>query len=229
MKLPIPSLFLAITVWCASIETHAALVPIAARSALGMNADSVDWLALGPEFATPSNPFAITSADGLNLTVSKASAGPFERVDEGGFGWLGNFTVGDALLWASLTPGPLTIDFGTGVLGAGLQIQNDALGAFTATVEAFDASNVSLGAFSFNGNSTQAEDGSAIFVGVLGTTADVRRITFDVSGSSSFAVNRVSIAAAVPEPGTALGAGMACLFLIGSRRRAGETPAKSAD
>lgn len=194
----------------------AALTPVATRPGLGSVLDFVSWSSLGAEFTTPANPFSISSVGGLSLTVGKTSAGTFERVDEGGFGWTGNFALGDALLWTSLTSGPINIDFGTSVFGAGFQIQNDSLGAFQATLEAFDFSNASLGSFTFNGTSTQAQDNSAIFAGVLSTSSDVRRLSVNVTGSSSFAINQVTIAA-IPEPGTAL-FGMACFATLAMRR-----------
>ena len=220
MKLHYPSAFpiigIALTLLAIENPAKAAIVAITSRPA-GPGVDVVDWAPLGPEFTTPSNPFTISSNLGFTTTVSKTSLGNFERADEGGFGWTGNFSPGDKLLWTSLTPGPITIDLGVSGFGGGAQIQNDFLGPFVATVEAFNATGTSLGSFNFNGDSTQAGNGTAIFVGVKSDIANIRKLSFNVTGSSSIAINKVSTLPQVPEVGTVF-FGWGCVIAWGAGR-----------
>jgi hypothetical protein len=132
--------------------------------------DAVDWGVLGPPFTVMPNPFAITSAGGVSLTVSQMM-GPFARRDEGfpAGGWNGNFAVGDHLLWTRGAPefgssGPITLDFGDfALLAGGAQIQSDFPGAFVAQLEALDAAGNVLGVVTRAGVSNDNEDNSAIW------------------------------------------------------------------
>ena len=145
---------------------------------------------------------AVTSATGLVATVSTADPTGLLRVDEGR-SWIGNFTVSDHLITNNQASYfPLTIGFASPVSGAGAQIQLDNAGPFTATIAAFSGTN-SLGTFTENGLSTALEDGSAIFIGVLDTKAEITSIVFGISDppavSGDFAINSLLINS-VPEP-----------------------------
>jgi hypothetical protein len=83
------------------------------------------------------------------MTVSKP-VDPFERRDQGS-DWLGNFAPGDHLIWTRDVAGAMVIDFAVPVLGAGAQIQRDAYGTFTGTIQAYDTLGNLLGSFNLTG------------------------------------------------------------------------------
>ena len=84
--------------------------------------DVVDWGLLGPTRTVLSNPFNHTSNGGVNITVSQVGLEGFQRRDEGGNGWTGNFTDGFQLLWTAGRNGPVTIDFATAIQGVGYNV-----------------------------------------------------------------------------------------------------------
>lgn len=185
-----------------------ALTFVTSRPALGGN-DYVDWGVLGPAYTVVSNPVNLFSNGGLPLTVSKPTTGPFERRDQSS-GWWGNFASDDPVLWTRDQVGPMEIVFASPVLGAGAQIQRDLYGDFTGTISAYDAANNLLGSFSLAGNSNGAGDNSAIFLGVLDSSAVIKKVVFDVDNATEdFAINRLDVvtqggAPVIPEPGTML-------------------------
>ena len=162
---------------------------VTSRSALGVN-DTLDWRALGSAGNSVSSPFTVSSASGNKITGSTPS-NLLERRDQGN-GWNGNFAPGDALLWTRDKPGPLQLNFSQAVRGVGTQVQVDSFSLFTAVIEAFNSSGTSLGSFTLAGNSTNADDNSAIFIGVLSDNADIARLLLNVQGNNDFAVNQVS-------------------------------------
>lgn len=174
--------------------------------------DSVDWSVLGPTFTPVSNPFSIRSLGGVDLDVSIPSK-EFLRIDQTPV-FPGAFDVGEALLFTGLgNPGPLTITFDTPVFGAGTQIQSDPLNtpAYTATVEAFDNFDNSLGSFEIAGVSRRDAGSGVLFVGVFDTSGDIKKLVFNTQEEGDivpFAFNEVSLRTnleAVPEPESMLG------------------------
>lgn len=185
-----------------TVDPSQALSVVTSRSSLGAN-NSVSWSSLGAEYTPISNPFSVGSAGGNAITGS-IPTGTFQRLNERS-GWFGNFAEGDALLFTGFNSGPLSFTFVNSVFGAGAQIQSNAYGLFTATIEAFNNSGLSLGSFSLQGNSSSGPDNSAIFIGVLNDQADIARITFNISNSNSvdFAINQLDLKSgttAVPTP-----------------------------
>lgn len=184
----------------------------------GVQADGqINWGSLGVTNTQVSQPFTIaTGVTGISAEVSQPGQANFERRDQGN-GWSGNFGSGEQVLWtgASNNNGPLTIVFSSAVRGVSAQIQSDFYGDYNATIEAFDASNVSLGSFTRSGTANSNGDDSAIWIGLLSTATDIKKVVFSVDWlggtTDDFAINGPRIQAngvttttAVPLPPAAL-------------------------
>jgi hypothetical protein len=186
--------------------------------------DSVGWAQLGPDSTSVPNPFSATSVGGIGITGSFAGTGSGMTQTEG-VSWFGNFTIGDALLWSNIPDqAPITLVFNHAVAGFGAQIQADNYGAFTAQIAAYNGATL-LGTFVERGNSTSLEDGSAIYLGVMDTAAEITSVRYSmiayVGDSGDFAINAGSISpVAAPEPATflMLGGGLAVAALLRRRR-----------
>ena len=120
--------------------------------------------------------------------------------------WTGNINTLDA------DAVPVTLTFGSAVAGVGLQIQPDTFGgSFTASIDAFNASNVNIGSFSRSGISSSANDNTALFLGVLSSAGDIKKITINITSPPGvdFAFNELTFGD-VPEPASI------ALFLLGA-------------
>ncbi len=178
--------------------------------------DSANWGQLGACDTVIPTSFTATSTGGVGITGTLASPGRV-RVQTS-CGWNGNFATGDNLIWTN-TGGPLTLAFSQGVSGAGAQIQADIFGAFTAKI----CDNFG-DCFTENGNSTNAGDNSAIYIGLLDTTPSITSITFSiVGGNTDFAINDLSLTTGqvttTPEPSSLLLFGTSLLGLASFRRK----------
>jgi hypothetical protein len=211
---------------CGFISEAHAITFVTDRSALGAD-DSVDWSSLGADKTSVPTPLSVTSANGLDVTVNIPGSIVERRTQ--GASWAGNFAMGDALLWTKSNPGPLSFAFYNPVSGVGTQIQHNAHSFFTATIEAFNSSNISLGSFSLNGNGSRSGDNSAIFIGLLNTSNDIAKVTFNVSGSrfSDFAINQLSLKTSTPIPTPALLPGLIGMGVAAYRNRKGAATAKA--
>ena len=132
-----------------------------AFSTQGSIADAahVDWATYAADFSTVTNGTvrALPGLPSINLTIAEQTGFDFLRVTQGAFAsWKGNFADGDPVLYTA-NGGPVDFIFSSPIAGFGDQIQSAAFGAFTARIEAFNAANVSLGAFTLNGNSTERQ------------------------------------------------------------------------
>jgi hypothetical protein len=205
----------------ATARAHAGLILVTSPAALGPN-DSIDWGQLGTDPTFLSTTQTVTSGGGLGATVSTTDPAGLVRLDEGN-DWIGNFTLGDHLLGNnSFNYSPMTIAFASPVLGVGANFNADDYGAFTGTIEAFDGST-SLGTFTEDGVVTSNEDGSAIFIGVRDTKAEITSIVFGLTDPSlgDFAINSLRLVTpevmAAPEPASLTLLGLGAAGLLGLR------------
>lgn len=193
-----------------SLQAWAApVVQVGSRAALGAD-DAVHWA--GTDGDNVGSPHIVASTGLIVITASATDLWLFEQ--NGGGGFTANFTSGDKLLTTGFENGPLTLSFSAPVRGVGFQIVNQNFGTFTGTIEFFNAMAVSLGVLSTVGTSSLASDGSATFLGGVGSLLEISKISISVSESNdglidlagtSLAINQLSLVTTpVPEPTSAL-------------------------
>ncbi len=166
--------------------------------------DSINWSQLGPSDTFLTGSQTVLSGGGLQATVS--SAGNIFAVFDQGINWGGNFAPGTAVLWDNGVNGggpDITLTFATPVSAVGAQIQADYYGAFTAQVVGGGT------VFTENGTSNGNGDGSAIFIGLQSSTANISSIQFTLTSAfnnpNDFAIGTVELttaATATPLPST---------------------------
>ena len=174
----------------AGSQANAQISAVNSAAALPVS-DTINWGQLGPAFSLFNSPQTVTSAGGLTASVSDGAS--LERYDQGN-GWGGNFTSGDHLIYNEGNENPITVNFATPVIGAGAQIQANFFGNFVATLSAYNSAGLLLGTETFNGDSTSANDGSAIFAGLDSTSADISEISFSANNSGvDFAIDTLDL------------------------------------
>jgi len=198
-------------------SSFASVVSVTNPGNLNAN-DSVDWSQLGGDLTTVSSPFAANSLLG-NLVAVINGNNDFYVIQQGN-SWNGNFNPGDTVLHNQAT-GAVEIDFLIPIMAVGARFQPIDLGVgYSIFITAFNASNTNLGTVTTTGLSTGAADGSAAFLGVMSSTADIASIVVNVQvdgADNAFALGSLSIAEAptgVPEPSTmflAVGGMLACV------------------
>jgi hypothetical protein len=202
---------------------QASVFLVTSSAGLGGN-DSTDWASLGAVDSLHASPLSALTVGGRPFTAT-TTGGDWQHYIQDGVDWDGNFANGAALLYSA--GAPITFSFASPIVGAGMQIQpNDGLvGAFTARIEAFDAGDTSLGAFTETGFGSHAADGSAIFIGIRSDTANIAKFTVSFTDTLNseynfMAISNISISA-VPEPAIAPAlTAVGLLGLAACRRRA---------
>jgi hypothetical protein len=178
------------------------LTQIANFSTLAPNS-TVSWGAAIDEGSSPASPYSRT-AGGVGVTA--VHTGDFLILVQGS-AFFGNFNNGDVVLNSNFVDGPVTINFASLVQGAGLRIQRDELGPFTATLTAFGLGSVNFGSVSVTGTTGFSDpgDGTAPFLGVLSSALDIASIQLSVShvgGVAGDTVDFTDLGVVVPEPST---------------------------
>ena len=183
---------------------------VTSPGALGAN-DTVSWSQLGSDGSTIPSSFSATSTGGRPITGGLGgSDGCLAVVGGSVCSWASGpgFGAGDFVIWAENASGagsgPLSLGFPS-VLGAGLWLQANAVGQFTASIKAFNGATL-LGTF----GETSDANGDGIFIGVLDTIADITGIVVSLTScapgcdAADFAVNSLLLKAGrvvtVPEP-----------------------------
>ncbi|QAU49560.1 hypothetical protein XH91_32165 [Bradyrhizobium guangzhouense] len=149
-----------------------------------------NWGQLGTPYTIVGSPRQIVATDGTGGTVSSAG-GVFARLDQSS-GWSGNFAPGTHLLWDDQNGPDITIKFATPVSSAGAQIQADYYGSFTAEIIAYDLGGNVIGTVTEGGVSNGNADGSAIFIDLISSSADIAMVKF-VLTSATYSPNDFAI------------------------------------
>lgn len=202
------------TLLLALVAMGAAALPVQVFGPAGLAAnDAVDWAQLPDDGSALPSPLDVVT--GLGRVVTATDGTGFNRLTEGS-SWIGNFAIGDAVLWTSvdgsdaLTSASLLLSFAQPVYGLGAQIQANYYGAFSATLELFDGA-VPLGLFVISGLSTVDGDGSAPYLGAVDSLPSITAARFtlttpaqdcsDLLLNCGFALGRVDLRG-VGEPPT---------------------------
>lgn len=188
-----------------------------------MSGTTLNWITMyGAPFTPVSAAPTATGVPGLSVESTSPS---FLEVRQQPNSWAGNFSSGDPVLFGGST---MSFLFNMDIFGMGANIQGNSYGTFNGTISAYDAANVLLGSYVLSGNSTSADDGSALFLG-LRSDVGIRRVTFESfspeSNLEEFGINQAVIETlpqtSVPEPGTYLlvASGLAAVAAVKRRRR----------
>lgn len=191
--------------------------------------DSIDWsqLPIGPP-GSPiflSSPQSVVSTGGLSASVSSAG-GQFVTLQQS-VSWGGSFSPGMSILYtgygfgSSLGP-DITLTFAQPVFAVGAQIETNDFTSYTAQVLSNDGT-----VYTENGVNNGNGDGSAIFIGLQSTTADISSIQFTLTAVGSGSVNDFAIGTVtlqttplptpLPSTWTMLIAGFVCLGFFAYR------------
>ena len=206
---------------------HANLLLV--NSVASLNPDTaIQWSNLGGDLTSLGSPLPVTAGASQNATLSGSPS--FTVFSGSTFNGdflptalvLSAFDLGTVSPWSS----GIQLDFLFPVFGVGAQVQVNAFAPFTATLEAFGASLTSLGTVQLSSTVLGNGDGSAPFLGGLGSEQISRiRFTADVAG---IAINDLAIATVadpravppIPEPSTFvfLASAVAALVIRARRR-----------
>ena len=200
-------------------SSQASLTLLTNRGQVNAN-DTIEWGQFGVNGDAVPNTLNGTSDGGrLFSAVGPNVGGGMERLDEG-TGWFGDFNPGDQLIWTQ-APGTLTVYLDESVMAIGAQFEPDVYGDFTGHVEAFDLLGDDLGGFDLGGTVTANNDGSALFMGIRSSRANIGAIQFSTTNDTAgFAINQVSMqCCGVPEPASLIPLALGALVLLRRRRK----------
>jgi hypothetical protein len=203
-----------------AVSAQAATIEVNSRLGLGVSG-YLDWgtVLTDGSYDTAPSPIAGTTTNGVGVTASDTQGFTLLIQDTDFFG---GYDPAENLLWSSdLTQDvdgnatfstSYTFDFGSLVKGAGLSLQTNDLGAFTAQIEVFDSLLVLMDTWTESGDS-QIGSGD-VYLGALSTLNEISRVIYTITASTDngegyngFVVNQLDVAqdqgpGEVPEPAT---------------------------
>jgi hypothetical protein len=176
--------------WCS--PSLAAISFVSSSAALGAN-DSLLWNQFGANVTQIPNPAAGSTTNGIGVTVSQATGAAYtiQITASSGVGPL--FPIGERVYKTDgpgfgFSGGPVTVTFAQGILGFGTVYDAGYyLQGFSGTISAYDAGSNLLGSFPFSAPPPPpGGPGSQLFIGVLDSTAEIRRVVIDGTAAASF-------------------------------------------
>lgn len=197
-----PLLVGALSIAAMVTDASAAVVAAGNRGAV-LGATTLSWGTLGGDMTSVGS--------SATVGIATATGAPNFTVFEQSQTWAGNFAAGESVLSMfdldgdGPLPGVFDISFSTGISGFATQVQDflhldDPLSPQSVTLSLFDAANSLLGSFNFSGASTSDADGSALLVGALSDSLDIRRIT--ITGlSAGSGINQLTVGLRGPDVG----------------------------
>jgi hypothetical protein len=213
----------------AGVAARGTTVFVTSLAALGEN-DSATWDQLGPDQTVLGSTLSASSTYGVPIAGSFANgAGSIISVvcpAVPSCSWIpsgSGFSAGDSLIVTSNAnggaTGPLSLGF-LSVYGAGLEIQVDVPGTYTAQIQAFNGATP-IGTFAANSNA----NGDPMFIGVSDTIPDITSITVGLTAcgglgcdANDFAVDALFLKD-TPEPASTVLLGGGLLALLAWRMR----------
>ena len=164
--------------------------------------DIVDWSQLGPPGTSVPEQFTAVASGAFPLVVQGVFFPGLEGpvVEQEGNGFLGDFTVGDYLLWSYYNNDILRLQFLTpgsspvGVSQVGAQVDPSVVPTtFPVTVVAYDLNLTELGSCTEIVTNMGHGDGSAPYLGIAdATSANIYYVDF-LGFDKGFALNTLSI------------------------------------
>jgi hypothetical protein len=231
MNSKIKVLIAALCLTCA--PAFASLSFVTTPGALGSN-DSTSWSGLGGDETALGSTFGATSTGSISVTGAFTATPTAEGLvavvcPETPCTWgpvSGGMVAGDTDIWAynnskDVGTGPITLTLGTAILGAGLWIDGDTAGVFTAQIQVYNG--VTLLGTSPGGTSDSA--GDPVFIGALDSSAVITKVVISLTScagcngsgdTADFAIDKLLMTDSVvssptPEPSSLLlfGSGLA--------------------
>ena len=146
----------------------------------------------------------------ISLTFS--GSGLLGQQGSGVNDFLGELLPGDNLILVRADS--LTLLFSQGISSVGAQIASNFYGPFTGTITAYDGA-ILLGSYTENGDSTNSNDGTAIFLGFADLSApDITSVVFTYTAGApqGFILDTLQmndpLPVITPEPGKTLSLGL---------------------
>jgi hypothetical protein len=184
-------------------SAQATLTQVGSAAALNANL-TIDWSTFGAP-GTALSCFCSAPVGPLTVGIN-GSSGTLNLAQEG-LDYTSNFAVGANLLLQPFISDQMTVGFfntlilpqpvaavGTQIQPLGADIAHGFLGSFVGTMHVLTNDGMDAD-FTVAGNSTQAEDNSAPFIGVVSTTDDIIGVQFfaDVGNPNFPAVGNIAI------------------------------------
>jgi len=116
-------------------------------------ADTINFGQFGSEGTSVADGASGVTTGGVDFTVTGPGNG-YTIYDESPAGdWNGQFVSGTPLLFDNSTPGAIDINFATPISSiTGIALQDNYFGAYTATLTAYNSSDVELGSVTYSSN-----------------------------------------------------------------------------